>query len=264
MMPKTRRIRIISWNVNGIRASLRKGLLTYIDEWRPDILGIQEVRALPDQIPLEQFEERNLKTVFRPALRKGYSGVALLSGRSFTQADDQFNVARFDDEGRVVAADFGDFVLFNVYFPNGSGNRDNSRVPYKLEFYDALLNHVQRIRENGREIIVMGDFNTAHHPIDLARPGPNKKNSGFLSIERDAFQAWIDQGFVDSFRHLHPDQSGRYSWWSYIQNARGRNVGWRIDYILCTPGLAPKIKVAEIDDHVFGSDHCPVRLELDL
>jgi exodeoxyribonuclease-3 len=263
-MEAKRSIRIISWNVNGIRSAIKKGFADFLEAWQPDILGIQEVRALPEQIPEGALSQFEMEHFFRPADRKGYSGVALFTRVPCTTFQATLDVPAFDQEGRVIAADFGEFVVFNVYFPNGSGNRDNSRVPFKLDFYDTLFKRVQEVRASGRELIVMGDFNTAHKAIDLARPSPNRKNSGFLPQECSSFQRWIDAGFVDTFRHVHGDVPDRYSWWSYVGGARARNVGWRIDYILCTPGLLPYVKRAEIDDEEHGSDHCPVRLELEI
>ena len=253
-------MRIISWNINGIRAAYRKGFLDFLTAEQPEILGIQELRATPEDLPQDLKEPPGYHSLFNPAERKGYSGVALYSRTPPIKTWTDLGVPEFDREGRVIAADFGRFILYNVYFPNGSGNRDNSRVPYKLEFYAAVLKEITHQRAQGREVIVMGDFNTAHRPIDLARPKQNRKNSGFLPEECDVFQDYLDTGLVDSFRHFHGDIPDRYSWWTYRSNARARNIGWRIDYIVMTPGLVPQLNAAEILDSVMGSDHCPVEV----
>ena len=172
-----------------------------------------------------------------------------------------FGHSRFDVEGRVLTTEYPDFTLLNVYFP--SGQRGHERVAYKLEFYDALLAHCNSLRADGHRLVICGDFNTAHQPIDLARPAQNQKTSGFLPEEREALTQWLESGFVDSFRALHPDEEA-YSWWTYRANARARNVGWRLDYFLVDQTLMPYVEDASILSDVAGSDHCPVALELRL
>ncbi len=255
-------MRIVSWNVNGLRSALKKGFLDYLDAQRPDILGLQEVRALPEQLPEDVVAPAGYHAFFQPAEKKGYSGVALFTRKKPNRTWSELGVSDFDREGRILAVELDDFVLLNIYFPNGSGNRDNSRVPFKLAFYRAVFDRIADIRQTGREVIVMGDFNTAHRPIDLARPQANRANSGFIPEECDEFQRWIDAGLVDTFRHIHKDEPDRYSWWTFRAGARARNVGWRIDYVLTTPGLTPHIQDAEIHDQILGSDHCPVSLTL--
>jgi len=255
-------MRIVSWNINGLRAAYRKGFLDYLTAEQPEILGIQELRATPEDLPAELRAPLGYHTLFNSAEKKGYSGVALYSRMAPIETWTGLGIPEFDREGRIIGADFGRFVLYNVYFPNGSGNRDNSRVPFKLEFYAALLQEIAQKRTQGREVIVMGDFNTAHRPIDLARPNQNRKTSGFLPEECAVFQGYLDTGLVDSFRHMHGDISDRYSWWTFRSNARARNIGWRIDYIMLSPGLVPHLESAEIQETVMGSDHCPVEVRL--
>ena len=246
--------------MNGIRAAHRKGFLDFLSSEKPDILGIQEVRAQEEDLAEALRAPDGYTTYFSPAERKGYSGVALFSRVKPLRTWTSLGIEEFDCEGRVIAAEYENFVLYNVYFPNGSGNRDISRVPYKLRFYAAMLSEVQQQRDNGREVVIMGDFNTAHRPIDLARPSQNRKNSGFLPEECDVFQGYLDTGLVDSFRQVHGDAADRYSWWTFRSGARARNVGWRIDYVLITPGLVPNLETAEIRDAIMGSDHCPVEV----
>ena len=255
-------MRILSWNINGIRACLRKGFRDFLDQEEWDILGMQEVRALPEQMPEDIAQPTDYQALYQAAEKKGYSGVGLYSKRPISSHWTDLGEEDFDREGRVVAADYGDFILYNVYFPNGSGARDNSRVPYKMAFYRKLLTQINGHREEGREVIVMGDFNTAHRPIDLARPAGNKNTSGFLIEERDELSRWLETGLVDSFRHVHGDLPERYTWWSNRSGARERNVGWRIDYVLVTPGLLPRLESAEIHDKTLGSDHCPISIRL--
>jgi exodeoxyribonuclease-3 len=255
-------LRIISWNINGIRACIKKGFRDYLENEDWDILGMQEVRALPEQMPEDFVNPPTHQAIYRAAEKKGYSGVGLFSKPTVKEYWFDLGEEEFDREGRVIAADYTEFVLFNVYFPNGSGARDNSRVPYKMAFYERLLEEIDGLRARGREVIVMGDFNTAHQAIDLARPAGNKKTSGFLIEERDEFTRWLDTGLVDSFRHIHGDEPEHYSWWSNRSGARERNVGWRIDYVLMTPGLLPRLQSAEIHPKVLGSDHCPISIVL--
>ncbi|MBR57638.1 MAG: exodeoxyribonuclease III [Myxococcales bacterium] len=255
-------MRIVSWNVNGLRSALKKGFLDYLSTDSPDILGLQEVRALPDQLPTDIVDPSGYHAFYQPAEKKGYSGVALFCREKPKHTWTDLGVSEFDREGRIIAAEFDDFVILNIYFPNGSGNRDNSRVPFKLAFYKAVFERIAEIRRSGLEVIVMGDFNTAHRPIDLARPQANRNNSGFLMEECDAFQDWLDAGLVDTFRHIHKDEPDRYTWWTFRAGARARNVGWRIDYVLATPGLAGRIEDADIHDQIHGSDHCPISLTL--
>jgi exodeoxyribonuclease-3 len=258
-----RRRRLFSWNVNGLRAATRKGFLDWFRSTEPDILGLQEVRALPEQLEDEVRNPDGYKVRFHPAERKGYSGVALYSlieTRSVVLGG--LGEDRFDSEGRLTIADYGDFVLYNGYFPNGG--HDLARVPYKLEFSEAVLQHAEAARRDGRSVIICGDINTAHEEIDLANPKSNQKNTGFLPEERAWVSRLIDHGYVDIFRHLHPDESGLYTWWSNRMGARERNIGWRIDYFFISQDLSDRVADARIHPQEMGSDHCPIELVLEL
>lgn len=257
-------MKLLSWNVNGIRAAVRKGF----DEWLAgsdaDVIGLQEVRALPEQIPASVRKAEGWHKHFQPAERKGYSGVGLLSRHPFELVTTELGVAEQDCEGRLQVVELGDLLVANGYFPNGSGKgRDNSRVPFKLEFYQLLFEQLQSDMQAGRPIVVMGDFNTAHRPIDLARPKQNEQTSGFLPEERDELDRWLEAGWIDTFRYFHPEARDRYTWWSQRGNVRERNVGWRIDYMLASPGAEALLRHADIHPDVMGSDHCPISLELD-
>lgn len=251
----------ISWNVNGIRAVEKKNGLEWIDQAVPDFLGLQEIKAEPDQIPMTLFTREYPYRIINASSRKGQSGVAL-----FTTVPGHADTAPSVDilsEGRINEYHFGDhYVYLNVYFPNGK--RSPERLAYKLAFYDRFLEYIDALRREGKSIIFGGDINTAHRPIDLARPDANKDISGFLPEER----AWIDRliahGYVDTFRYIHGDESERYSWWSYRTRARSRNVGWRIDAFFVSDDLKTQIRDADILDTIEGSDHCPISLDLDL
>jgi exodeoxyribonuclease-3 len=258
--------RILSWNVNGLRAAANKGFSRWLGRCGAEIVGIQEVRALPQDLPAALTPAKlagRWHVHYAPAERKGYSGVALFSRRKPDAIETSLGARRFDIEGRLQIARFGRLVVVNGYFPNGNGKlRDNSRVPYKLAFYRALFEKVERLRRSGYRVLVMGDFNTAHSEIDLARPKDNAKTSGFLPKERTEIDRWLRAGWVDSFRHFEPDP-GHYSWWSQRMGARERNVGWRIDYVLASPAAMRFVERAFIARHTKGSDHCPVGVEID-
>lgn len=259
----SRRLRVISWNVNGLRACGRKGFLPWLASSHAQIVGLQEVRALPEQLTPEIRRPRRWKTRFSPAERRGYSGVGLFSRTVPDGVRTTLGEDRFDREGRLQIARFGRLVVANVYFPKGSGTlRDNTRVPFKLDFYRALFDLLERYRTSGYRVLAMGDFNTAHNEIDLRNPGPNKKNSGFLPEERAELDRWVKAGWVDTFRTFEAGP-GHYSWWSQRIGARDRNVGWRIDFVLASPAAARHLRAAFIWPHVTGSDHCPVGVDLD-
>jgi exodeoxyribonuclease III len=260
MKPAT--IRVLSWNVNGIRACVRKGFTDWLQRSRPTIVGLQEVRALADELPAELQRLRRWHTHLSAAERRGYSGVALFARRPFDEALSALRESRFDVEGRIQFARFGQLWIVNAYFPKGSGKlRDNSRVPYKLDFYRTVFDRLEPWRRNER-VLVMGDFNTAHQAIDLARPRQNVENSGFLPAERAELSRWIDAGWIDTFRHFEPGP-GHYTWWSQLPGARTRNIGWRIDYIFASPAAMRYVRRAFIESDVFGSDHCPLGVDLD-
>lgn len=256
-------MKIFSWNVNGLRACTKKGFPAWLEQCEGDIVGLQETRARLEQLPPEVASPENYAGHFVAAERGGYSGVALYSKQKADRVDTSLGEERFDNEGRVQIARFGRLVVANVYFPNGSGrDRDNSRVPYKLDFYRALFDRLQKLRRGGLRVVVMGDFNTAHREIDLARPKANRETSGFLDEERAEIDRWLKAGWVDTFRHNNPNGEN-YTWWSQRFGTRERNVGWRIDYALASPSAMPFFKRAWIDSQVMGSDHCPIGVEFD-
>lgn len=254
-------MRILCWNVNGIRAVSRVGFWDWLAAVQPDLMCLQETRIQPDQITAEMCEPPGYHTFWNSGERKGYSGVATFCRQMPLAVNAGFGQPFFDTEGRVLVTDHPGFSLLNVYFPNGQRGLD--RVAFKLDFYDALLGYCEGLRAEGRRLIVCGDWNTAHRPIDLARPKDNTKNSGFLPEEREALTRWIDRGWVDAFRTLYPDTVA-YTWWSQIFKARERNIGWRIDLFLVTPDLMPHVEDCCILADVTGSDHCPIELRLSL
>ena len=253
-------MRLLSWNVNGVRAVHKKGFLEWLAKDSPDILCLQETKARPDQLPRELLAPQGYAAEWHWGERKGYSGVATFTRRQPLRVERGFGMEEFDNEGRVLAHAYPDFTLFNIYFPNGKMSPE--RLKFKLAFYEAFLKVIDSCRKRGEDrIVVCGDVNTAHKDIDLARPRENQNESGFLPEER----AWIDRllarGFVDSFREFEKGP-GRYSWWDMQTRARERNVGWRIDYFFISENLRPRLKGAFILPEVLGSDHCPVGIEL--
>jgi exodeoxyribonuclease-3 len=262
-MPARRPVRIVSWNVNGLRAAAKKGFAQWLADSRADIIGIQEVRAQLEQIPDPLRAPKGFHAAFEAAQRKGYSGVGLYSRRAPDRIESALGEARFDCEGRFQVAHFGRLAVANVYFPNGNGkDRDNSRVPYKLDFYRAVFERVQKLRRSGLRVLVIGDFNTAHKEIDIARPKENRETSGFLPEECAELDRWIDAGWVDTFREFQPGPD-RYTWWSQRFGVRARNVGWRIDYVLASPAAMKFVRDGFIEPDVMGSDHCPLGVSVD-
>jgi exodeoxyribonuclease-3 len=252
-------MKITTWNVNGIRAILGKGMMGWIKSSQPDILCLQEIKARPDQVEANSDEFQGYNCIWNPAIKPGYSGVATM----MVSQPEEFQIGmgdnRFDSEGRVIRTKQNGFFLYNVYFP--SGQRDQGRVDYKLSFYDYLLAAFDKLHSSGEKIIVTGDFNTAHNEIDLAHPRQNRETSGFLPEERAWIDRYLQHGFVDAFRRLYPDRV-KYTWWTYVTKARERNVGWRLDYFLISESLMPKVQDVIIHDDIKGSDHCPVSLIL--
>lgn len=255
--------RLFSWNVNGLRAAEKKGFWDWMGAEDPDFVGIQEVRALPEQLSQLARAPEGRVAHFVSATRKGYSGVGMLSRNPVTPSAYSLGDARFDDEGRLQAVEIGQLLVVNGYFPNGNGkDRDNSRVPYKLEFYERLRKSLEPQLAQGRPVLVMGDFNTAHTAIDLARPQQNLKTSGFLPEEREGLELWMQAGWTDTFRHREKGE-GHYTWWSQRAGVRAKNIGWRIDMILASPAALPFVREAQIHPMVLGSDHCPISVSLD-
>jgi len=254
-------MKLISWNVNGLRAVTKKGFVEWLYQTSPDILGLQEIKAEAEQLSDEVRSPRGYHAYFSSCkTRKGYSGVALYSKTKPDKVEYGIGIMKFDDEGRIIIGHYGDLVLLNIYFPNGGGGPE--RLKYKLEFYDAFLHYIEKLRKNGKQVVFCGDVNTAHEAIDLARPKENEKNTGFLPEER----AWIDElvyhGYIDTFRHFYPKKEDAYSYWDMKTHARERNVGWRIDYFFVANELVGKLKTAGIMPTVIGSDHCPVYIDL--
>lgn len=252
-------MKLISWNVNGLRAVLAKDGFSWIDEVKPDFIGLQEIKVSEDSVPSDVYKMGFKEIAINSAKRAGYSGVMSLAKFDLSTLKSQFND---DDEGRVLEHRFGDVVLFNIYFPNGQ--KDDERLAYKMNFYDKFLAYAKELMDSGKQVIFCGDVNTAHREIDLARPKANEKTSGFLPIERQWIDKVLEAGFIDSFRAVRGDEAGAYSWWSYRANARAKNVGWRIDYFFISAGLKDRLKDAFILSDIMGSDHCPVGIEIDL
>ena len=252
-------MRLISWNVNGIRAAHKKGFLEWFESEHLDVLCLQETKAHESQLPTALKDVEGYHVWFSQPERKGYSGVALYSRQEPRSVSFGLGVERFDSEGRTVVADYDDFVLLGIYFPNGKRSAD--RLRYKMEFYDSFLEYVDDLRRKGRNVVVCGDVNTAHKEIDLARPKENEKISGFLPQERAWMDTFLDHGYVDTFRQFN-QEPGNYSWWDTMTRARERNVGWRIDYFFADADLAPNLTDAFILPDVMGSDHCPVGIEI--
>ncbi len=252
-------MKIYSWNVNGIRAVQKKGFIDWVKVQQPDILCIQETKANVDQLDEEIINIDGYYSYFSSAERKGYSGVATYSRIKPLSVKQGIGIERFDSEGRFLIMEYPEFVLFNIYFPNGQ--KDDERLKYKMEFYDALLDYCEDLKSQGKNLIISGDYNTAHREIDLKNPKSNEKRSGFLPIERAWIDKFISHGYIDTFRHFHSDEA-KYSWWSYRFKAREKGVGWRIDYHFVSDNLIDDLKGAEILDDVMGSDHCPVAIYL--
>ncbi|ELO9800110.1 exodeoxyribonuclease III [Campylobacter coli] len=252
-------MKLLSWNVNGLRAICDKNALDWIIKENIDFIGFQEIKAHEDKFPKKIYEYPFKHIYSNSAKRAGYSGVM-----SLCNFDSEVKKCEFfdDEEGRVLEHRFKNIALFNIYFPNGQ--KDEERLSFKMKFYADFLVYLDKLLKDGFEIIICGDVNTAHKEIDLTHPKANANTSGFLPIER----AWIDDllklGFIDTFREINGDIKEKYSWWSYRMKARERNVGWRIDYFFISKGLKDKLKNAFIRDDIFGSDHAPVGIEIDI
>lgn len=253
-------MKITTWNVNGFRAVLKKGFKQSVYSLDPDVLCLQEIKAKIDQVPDEDRNLDGYKTIWNPAERPGYSGVATYIKGAEPIISHGLGNPFFDNEGRLTRLDFEEFVLFNVYFPNGQ--RGHDRVEYKLDFYRNLLDQCKTFYQQGKNVIITGDFNTAHNEIDLANPKENEETSGFLKEEREMIDLFLENNFKDVYRELYPDRV-QYTWWTYRVNARARGIGWRLDYFLVSDRLMKAMKDVIIHDQVMGSDHCPVTLVVD-
>ena len=252
-------IKLLCWNVNGIRALVKKGFLEWLQKESPDILCLQETKASPENLTKDLLEPPNYHTYWNYPERKGYSGVATLTKEKPVKIQNGLGIPALDREGRVIISEYQEFTLCNVYFPNGKQGAE--RLKYKMDFYEAFFKYLELRRLKGDKIIFCGDVNTAHEEIDIARPKENAKISGFLPVER----AWLDKlaehGYIDTYRHFHKEP-GQYTWWDMKTGARARNVGWRIDYFFITENLLGKVDKAFIMPEVTGSDHCPIALVL--
>ena len=253
--------KLISWNVNGIRAAEKKGFLDWLSASQADMVALQETKASPEQLSLALLNPPGYQAAWNSAEKKGYSGTVTYTRQPPLKVINGLNEARFDTEGRVLIHEFEPFVFFNIYFPNGG--RGAEWVSHKLAFYRRFLEVAQSYMQAGRPVVVTGDFNTAYAEIDLARPKENVAHSGFMPEERQGLGEFFQAGLVDSFRYLHPD-TVKYSWWDQVTRARERNVGWRLDYFMVSPDLKERIVTADIHDEVPGSDHCPISLVLSL
>ncbi len=260
--PALTEMRLLSWNTNGIRAAYRKGLLSWLHQESPDVLCLQETKAAPEQLPAQLRDPESYHAYWSyPESTKGYAGVATLSRQEPLEVRRGFNAARFDAEARVLVTEHPGFTLFNVYFPNGKKNEE--RLQYKLDFYDAFLEHLNKLRAGGGSLVICGDYNTAHREIDIARPKENEKVSGFLPIEREWMDRLVEHGYVDTFRHFHSEPN-QYTWWDVKTRARERNVGWRIDYFFVSDNLLPAVRDAFVMSEVTGSDHCPIGIVMEV
>ncbi len=254
-------MRIITWNVNGIRAVAKKGLFEFISARDPDILCLQETKAHPDQLTTELLAPPGRESFWSAAQKPGYSGTATFVKKPCEGIKYGIGIKKFDSEGRFVITDHGRFLLYNVYFPNGGSGEE--RHLFKQDFLRKFKSHLKQVLDSGREVILVGDYNVAHKDGDVYDPKKLANESGFLPEERQWFGEFLEVGFVDAFRHLHPNAQKRFTWWSYQDRGRLANRGWRIDYICLSKGLAAQLKSCEILDDVEGSDHCPVVCELD-
>ena len=254
-------MKIITYNVNGLRAALSKGFAAWLAEEQPDVLCLQETKAQPDQIPTLEFEALGYRSYFFSAKRKGYSGVAILTRLQPDHVEYGMGIPVYDDEGRFIRADFGDLSIVSVYHP--SGTMGDERQAFKMQWLTDFEHYVHDLQKTRPYLILCGDYNICHRPIDIHDPVRNANNSGFLPEEREWIDHFIRSGFIDTFRYFHQEQPDQYTWWSYRFNARANNKGWRIDYCMATENLAPRLRDARILPDVKHSDHCPCLLEID-
>jgi exodeoxyribonuclease-3 len=251
--------KILSWNVNGIRAAKKYGLLEWLYDEAPDILCVQETKAWPEQLGKELLEPEGYHTYWNYPERKGYSGVATFTKNEPANVNYEFSTLKSVQEGRTVITEYEEFTVMNIYFPNGK--KDQERLNYKMEFYESFLEYVKPLVEKDRKIIVCGDVNTAHKEIDLAHPKANEKVSGFLPVEREWIDRFVENGFIDTFRYFNKEPE-QYTWWDVKSRARERNIGWRIDYFFVSENLLPYLSDAFIMPEITGSDHCPIGIIL--
>lgn len=252
-------MKIITYNVNGIRAAMGKGLIDWISKTDPDVLCIQEIKASPDQVGVFEFEELGYKHFWYPAQKKGYSGVAIFSKKEPNAVHYGCGIKEYDFEGRVIRADYDDLSIMSVYHPSGSSGED--RQAFKMKWLSDFQEYINELKKTKKNLIICGDFNICHKAIDIHNPKSNANTSGFLPEEREWMENFINSGFIDSFRHFNKEPH-QYSWWSYRANSRAKNLGWRIDYNMVTENIGNKLKSAIIMPDAVHSDHCPVLLEI--
>jgi exodeoxyribonuclease-3 len=250
-------VKILSWNVNGLRAIYKKGFWEWFEKIKADIVCLQETKIQEEQLSFDLVKLKNYSSFFNSASKKGYSGVGVFSKKKPLEIKRKLGLERFDNEGRFLELQYPEFTLINLYLPHGGRQKEN--LAYKLKVYDYLLKYLQKM--NKQKLILIGDFNIAHQEIDLARPKQNKNNIMFTLKEREQIEKLIELGFTDSFRKFHKE-GGHYTWWPYLANARERNLGWRIDYAFVSKKLTPNLKKSFILSQVKGSDHCPIGIEI--
>ncbi len=259
-----REYNLYSWNVNGLRAAIRNGFIDFVKNFKPDILGIQEIKLQENQIPKELILlEKDYSYYWSFAQKKGYSGTAVFvrNGYEPLSVKTVFPSELFSKEGRVIELEYEKFTFFNIYFPNGQMSEE--RLDYKLKFYDEALEYFDKLRGKGRKLIITGDYNTAHKEMDLANPKANENRSGFLPVEREWIDKFISHGYIDTFRYFHKEPH-QYTWWTYRFKAREKNIGWRIDYFFVSKDLIDNVKDSYILSDVYGSDHCPIVLKIEI
>lgn len=252
--------RIITYNVNGIRAAMGKGLIDWMKSTDPDILCVQEIKASPEQVGVFEFEEMGYHHFWYPAQKKGYSGVAIFSKQKPDNVVYGCGIKEYDDEGRFIRADYGDISVISVYHPSGSSGDD--RQSFKMKWLADFADYIEKLRKERTKLIISGDYNICHKAIDIHNPKSNANTSGFLPEEREWFDKFVDLGYIDTFRFFNQEPH-QYSWWSYRAGSRGKNLGWRIDYNMVTQNLEKNLKRSVILNQAMHSDHCPVMLELD-
>lgn len=253
-------MKITTWNVNGIRAARGKGFLDWLSESGSDVVFLQETKIQENQLPEDLIEPGDYQSAWFSAVKKGYSSVGVYFREKPDKIEKGMGIPEYDVEGRSISVFYDKLVFIGAYFPNSQDL--GARLHYKIGFNDAILSYCDKLRGQGYEIVLTGDYNVAHRPVDLARPSENEKNAGYLPEERQWMDKFLSAGYVDSFRYMHGDIPAQYSWWTFRANARARNVGWRIDYTNVSEDLSGRIKACDIHPNVMGSDHCPVNLVL--
>lgn len=255
-------MKIISYNVNGIRAAVKKGFLEWLEECQPDVLCLQESKAQPDQVPVMELEALGYKSYWYSAQKKGYSGVAIITKHEPDHVEYGMGIEAYDNEGRFIRADFGELSVVSAYHPSGSSG--DVRQAFKMEWLKDFQNYIAELRKTRPYLVLAGDYNICHEAIDIHDPVRNATKSGFLPEEREWMTGFLADGFIDSFRHLYPEKADQYSWWSYRANARNNNKGWRIDYHMIPEEYLSRLKGASILPDVKHSDHCPIVIEVDV